>query len=119
LVTPTTNSNATRKRRHRIANQKDYEAAIANYRKAISIKPEEAKYYGDLGNAYSKLSRNEEALDAYTQQVRFAPNDSTAHKNRGDILERLQRRDDALASYQNAVRIKPDYATKLFNAIYK
>ncbi len=84
-------------------------AAEVAYRKAISIKPNYAEVYINLGNVLYELGRLEEAKTAYCQAITIEPDCSMAHCNLANLFYVLGRRDEAEAAYHQAITFKPDY----------
>ena len=62
------------------------EDAVALYRKAISINPENAMAHGNLGKALQDLGYIDEALYAYRTAIAYKPEDALAHGNLGAAL---------------------------------
>lgn len=99
-----------------------WDEAIADYRKVLRIKPDDADAHTNLGNALSTLGQYEQAVASYTKALKLKPNFHLAHYNFGNALQNLGRHEDALASYARAVRIKPDFAAAhngLGNVLYR
>jgi len=53
--------------------------AVKAYRQAISLKPDEATAYTQLGVAYDYLKEYKGAIEAWQQAIRLNPNDPKAH----------------------------------------
>lgn len=84
--------------------------AIANYCKAIAIKPEFAEAHNDLGIALQNQGKLEEAVASYRMAISLKPDFAWAHNNLGNVLQDQGKLDEAVASYQKALSLKPDYA---------
>ena len=69
----------------------------------------------NLGVAYGKLGRWQDAVEAYKQAIRIKPDFAEAHCNLGVAYGELGRSQDAIESYKQAIRIKPDYAEAHYN----
>jgi tetratricopeptide (TPR) repeat protein len=85
-----------------------YEDAIANYDKALEIKPNYHYSWDNRGNSLRKLARYEEAIASYDKAIEVKPDDHEAWNNRGNSLDDLGRYEEAIASYDKAIEIKPD-----------
>ena len=51
--------------------QGDYEKALASYKEAIRIKPDDVDAHGKLGLAYANLNRYDEALVSFKESIRI------------------------------------------------
>ncbi len=56
----------------------EYEKAVADFKQAISFKPDYADAHLSLGHAYDDLGRWQEAVEAYKQGLQFNPKDMEA-----------------------------------------
>jgi tetratricopeptide (TPR) repeat protein len=84
--------------------------ALANYDRALTLRPDHAEALCNRGNVLADLKRFAEALASYDKALRFEPGLTEAHYNRGLLLKGLKRFDDALASLERALAISPDLA---------
>jgi len=87
---------------------KDISQVIAEHRKAIALKPGEAKFHNDLGTALEASGQLREAEAAYEQAIALDPNYAEAVTNLGNAYHRLGRIDDAMQAYRKAISISPD-----------
>lgn len=62
------------------------------------------------GQAYTQLSRYNEAIFAYDQAIALDPNNALTWASQGYLLDLLRRDQEALVSYNRAVAIKEDYS---------
>lgn len=74
---------------------------------ALAIKA--GPVHADLGNAYTGLSRFEEAVSHYDQAIELEPGAAAALYNRGNALRALGRRTEALASHHRAIEAWPEF----------
>lgn len=79
--------------------KKKNEAAVHEYHNAIRYGPNNAEIYYQMGLAYGKLNKTDNALSAYNKAIALDKNMVNAYINSGVIL----RRDD----YKKAVEIDP------------
>jgi tetratricopeptide (TPR) repeat protein len=89
---------------------KDYEAAIAEYRKAISLKPDSTDAHHNLGVALERQGQLASAEVAYRKAIALNPDNALAHKNLGGVLHRQGKLVEAEAAYRKSIALKPDYA---------
>jgi tetratricopeptide (TPR) repeat protein len=64
---------------------KQYEQAIAEYRKALEKQPNDPDLYQVIGDCYQHLSRSDDAAQAYQAQLQISPNSPVALYNLGKI----------------------------------
>lgn len=89
---------------------KNYQQAVASFKRAITLKPSLAAAHFNLGYCQYLLKQYMLALPAFLQAVKLEPNDSSHHYWLGCTYFHLKRYDSALASLQEAIRLKPDDA---------
>ena len=104
---------------------KRLETAIADYQKAIDLKqkateaapktPESNKqlaaYYNNLGDAYARAGKGEEATKALTQAAQLdPPNAAMYYFNLGAVLTNVGKMDDAIAAFDKAIAADPTRA---------
>ena len=77
--------------------------ALANYRKAIAIRPSAAAYT-NIGVLLHERGDFAGAVQAYEQALAIRANSHIAHRNLGDALLRLGRSREARNAYLNAVK---------------
>jgi tetratricopeptide (TPR) repeat protein len=100
---------------------KDFNGAIADYKKATEIKPDYADAYMELGNVYSDLGEIQNAVDNYTKVIEYNPNSAQAYNRRGlitlrmikpnestEVIKKLE--ESAINDYNKAISLQPDYA---------
>jgi tetratricopeptide (TPR) repeat protein len=85
------------------------EAVIA-FKKAISIKPDYADAYNNLGNALQDQGKLAEAIEAYNKALSIKPDYAEAHNNMGVTLKEHGKLVKAIEAYNKAISLKPDYA---------
>jgi tetratricopeptide (TPR) repeat protein len=66
------------------ADKGDYLGAIADYKQALQICPDNADAYLQLGYAQVKLNNYEAAIENYNQVLRINPNHAKAYNGRGN-----------------------------------
>jgi tetratricopeptide (TPR) repeat protein len=71
--------------------------------------------YSNLGNAYARLGRGTEAIDAYKQTIKINPDLATVHYNLGNVYSKLARYPEAINAYKQAIKIKPDLVEAHYN----
>jgi len=83
------------------------DAAIAEYRHAISLQPDCVPALNNLANLLQKHGNLDEAIDALSRVVSINPNLAEAHNNLGNALREVGDLDGAIESFQRAESINP------------
>jgi serine/threonine-protein kinase len=85
--------------------------ALRFHTAALTLRPDSAGCYVNVGHLLAKLGRNAEAENAFRRALELAPHYAMAHNNLG--LMRAKQRDfpAAVHHYQEALRLQPNLAT--------
>lgn len=83
--------------------------AIADFTRAIQLRPEDARYYNNRGVAYSSVGRFDLAIADFDKAIGLDPRHAKAHKGRG--VGHLNRGDylQALVDLDKAIELDPTY----------
>ncbi|MBI4691141.1 MAG: tetratricopeptide repeat protein, partial [Nitrospirae bacterium] len=81
----------------------------------ISKSPGKARPYNNLGVAYGKQGRFDEAIRQYKIAIKLKPDYAKAHNNLGVIYSSKGWIDDAIEHYWAAIRFRPDDAAEAYN----
>jgi tetratricopeptide (TPR) repeat protein len=84
--------------------------AIAQYQKALEIKPDNAEAHYTLGTIFGQQGRMDEAIRHFQKALEIKPAYADAQNGLGNGFSQMGRMDEAIAHYQKAVEISPDYA---------
>jgi tetratricopeptide (TPR) repeat protein len=100
---------------------KRYDDAVSAFQKAIdlkktTIKPndEESKkelggYYNEIGEAYAREGKIDDAMKTYDQAVQTDPSETARYYyNEGAVLTNAGKVDDAIAAFDKAIAAAPD-----------
>ena len=93
-----------------LAEQRQYEAAIAEWKKALELNPEDAKARTNLGHVLVRAGKSGEAIEQYRKALEFNPEYTEAHNNLGVALAARGQLEEAIAHYQKALEVNPDSA---------
>jgi len=89
----------------------NWQGAADAYQKAITLKPDVAANYNNLGNDMAKLGKIDEARAAYQKYVDLNPTDAAlAWRNFGIVLYQANRMKEAIEPLQKAIQIDPKNA---------
>lgn len=83
--------------------------ALADFDRAIALKPDYVEAYSNRGIVLYDLGRYDEALASYDQALELAPAHYQTYSNRGNVLKALTRFEDAITSYNNALTLNRNY----------
>jgi len=90
----------------------EHEKTIRLWKNAVAIKPI-PRYYAVLGNAYLRLKRYDEAIEALEKSIRMAPNRlgiQHSHRSLGVCLSAKGRYDEAVSHLRIAIDLAPGRA---------
>lgn len=91
----------------------EYDKAIADFDRAIALKPDYAAAYADRGNANLYAGRMELGAADYETALRLDPRNAVAIRGRGIVFERQGDTRQAIASFDRALDIDPSDAFAL------
>ena len=95
---------------HAVAQQGNFDQAIACWQRAIELKPDFWKAYQSQGQVHQKLENFPEAITCYFKVVNIKPDLIETHYNLGLCLERQGSLAEAIACFQQVTQIQPDFA---------
>jgi arylsulfatase A-like enzyme/Tfp pilus assembly protein PilF len=87
-----------------------FDDAIANYRKALALKPDYDLAVINMANAYRGLGRDDEALAGYRRYLQLDPNNAHVEYEAAQILIDTGRFQDASALLNAALKAEPTMA---------
>ena len=88
--------------------QKAFEAAIAAYKKQISVTPDDAVLHYNLGRSYEKLDKDSDAERSFREAIRLNPEDNDFRIDLADVLMKLARYGEAASLYRKALEADPE-----------
>ena len=93
--------------------------AIAEYERAVSLSPNDYRYWMSLGTAYEQAGETAKAEHALTRAVDLAPAYAYPHWYLGNLLVRNGRYDEAFAELRLASKAEPEFQPQLFNLVWQ
>ena len=93
----------------------DRETAIAQFQKALAIKPDFVDALNNLGKALFAKGDREEAIAQFRKALAIRPDFAMALNNLGYALLAKGDREEAIAQFQKALAIHPDFTMALNN----
>src|SRR5207247_5795327 len=82
--------------------------AMAEYRRALEIKPDYALAHNNLGNALLMEGKTDEALQYFHEALRRDPRNVEAHYNVGSVAMARGQIAEAIRQFREAVSLKSD-----------
>ena len=83
--------------------------AVEAYKTSISLKPDCADTFNNIGVAFKNQGKLDEAIEAYRKSISLKPNDAEAYSNLGVAFKNQGKLDEAIEAYKKAISLKPDY----------
>jgi len=93
----------------------DYDKAIAEYNRCISLKADYAEAYASRGNAYRRKGDVSRAIEDYSRAISLKSSYAEVYNYRGFLFAQRGELRRAIEDYTQAIRYKPDYADAYFN----
>ena len=82
-----------------------YNTAIETYRKALKLDPENAEFYGNMGNAFRRKGDLDAAVRCYWKALQIQPDSAALYYNVGNALPIKGEFESAIRNFKNALRI--------------
>jgi tetratricopeptide (TPR) repeat protein len=86
---------------------KDYEAALAIWRRNTEVDPKMANAWNGVGLTLRDLGRHEEAVEAIEKQIALEPSSKRAYKDLASVLEAAGEGDRAAGAYAKHIELNP------------
>ena len=84
--------------------------AVRLIESSLRTNPEHAEALNNLGVAYRRMGRLDDAMEAHRRAVQLSPKSATAHNNLGTDAHALGQFEEALRHYQTAISLNPSSA---------
>lgn len=93
--------------------------AIAEYEKAVSLSPNDYRFWTALGVAYEQAGEHDKGELALKRAVGLAPSYGHPHWFLGNLLLRRSRYDEAFAELRRASEVNEDFRGQLFVLLWE
>ena len=93
--------------------------AIAEYEKAVSLSPNDYRFWTALGVAYEQAGEHDKGEVALRRAVSLAPSYGHPHWFLGNLLLRRSRYDEAFAELRRASEVNEDFRGQLFVLLWE
>lgn len=91
-----------------ISTKTDYAKVAADLERELPLYPQDATLHNNLGTAYARTARYEEALKAIQKAIEIEPDNASFYLNLSVVYDTLNRRDEALTAARRAIELTPD-----------
>ncbi len=88
--------------------EKEFEKAVAAYKKLLAKSPKDDVAQFNLGRAYNKLNQDDDAEEAFRAAVKLKPEDTEYQTELGAILIKLAQYHEAIPSLKKALELDGD-----------
>jgi Flp pilus assembly protein TadD len=85
-----------------------WQSEVALYRDVVRGSPHKARGHNNLGNAYLKQNRLDEAVHEFITALKLNPDYAMAHNNLGDAYVKQKRLDEAIHEFITALKLDSD-----------
>jgi tetratricopeptide (TPR) repeat protein len=89
--------------------RREWDAAIATYRRATEIDPDYSQPYNQLGYALRFQEDWKGAEKAFKKYVELIPDEPNPYDSYGELLMKVGRFEDSIAAYSKALEINPNF----------
>ena len=119
VILPKPDANTHSDRGFSYLNDERYDEALAEFRKAIDIKPDYERAHFGRGHVYRHIKQYANAINAFQQAIKFNPNYKEAYHGLGIAYFESGDNSKAIAAANAALRINAHYqpARQLLDAI--
>ena len=90
-----------------LTRKEQFEAATAEWRKAMALSPDEPKVHYNLGVSLARLGQYQEALSEFRKAVELQADDAETQTNLAITLVKTGKPDEAIPHFQRALELKP------------
>jgi protein O-GlcNAc transferase len=89
-------------------NNRQYDEAIVNFKKAVEQNPNLIHAYNYLGNAFQEKKQFNESIACYEKAIQVNPADPTAYINLGIAFQNIKQHERAIKYFKAAIQINPN-----------
>lgn len=99
-----------------LANNNQYEEAVAEFKEALELDPEQPAVHSRLGDAYKHLEKYAEAEASFKKAIELDPANGNLYSNLGDVLARQGKKEESVEAFKKAAEMNPNAgAQDLYN----
>ncbi len=90
--------------------KRDYETAIKHISMAVQVDDSNSQYFSNLGEAYRRTDKLEDALKAFDRAIVLKPEFLKGHLGAGNTLRDMEKFPEAISKFRLALAINPNFA---------
>ncbi|HLP22341.1 MAG TPA: tetratricopeptide repeat protein [Chitinophagales bacterium] len=90
-------------------NLEQYDKAIADYNRALELKPGYADAYHNRARVWERKGEFDKAIEDYSRAIELNPGDAEYYNGRGVTSDSKGKFQDAIADYLKAIELDPTY----------
>jgi len=102
-------------RYHKARSHEEYEDAAESYTVAISLRPNNPKYYFARGNCFRTMLEFQRAFFDFSAAIRLDSTCASYYGNRGVCLRKLNQPTEAIQDFTTALKLAPADGNNYFN----
>ena len=89
--------------------RQEYDAAIAEYQRAVAIDPTYSPPYNQMGYAARAAGRFDEAEQAFRKYIEVLPSEPNPYDSYAEFLMKMGRFEESIAQYRKALEVDPTF----------
>jgi tetratricopeptide (TPR) repeat protein len=93
-----------------LTGKREYNAAIAEWKKALALTPDDARSHNNFGYTLAQAGRLPEAVAQYQRALELQPEYAEAQDNLGVAMAAQGKPMDAIAHYRKALDLNPEFS---------
>lgn len=100
------------------ADKRMLDKAIIQYKRVLTINPDDAEIHNNLGVVYGEKRMLYQAISEFEKALDINPDLAETYVNIGSVYGKKEMLDEAISAYKEAIRLKPDDAFAHYNLGY-
>ena len=89
--------------------QQQYDSAVQELQKAVTINAEFSPAYNMLGYSYRFLQKYDQAEAAFQEYIQLIPDDPNPYDSYAELLMKIGRYQESIQNYRKALKIDPNF----------
>lgn len=98
--------------------QSDFATTVNYYQQILSLQPQRADIYAELGNIYNLLNQSTLAISAYKEAIKLQPKQPAwVYQGLAQAFKREQKYSQAISAYEEAIRLQSEQPVWVFQGL--